>query len=125
MYIQILSDVLNSFLYLVVVEFRTWIRAAGEKVGQDEFARKFVSIFLYSMYFDVDCTAVWTNVNSYLWVYRVRQSYPGEAGFVDQKEREIMDMWKDLQVSKIHIHFYTMQIIATVAPTKNPSVSIR
>ncbi len=27
----------------------------------------------------------------------MRQSYPGEAGHVNQREKEIMDMWKDLQ----------------------------
>ena len=27
----------------------------------------------------------------------VRQSYPDEKGYVDKREKEIMDMWDDLQ----------------------------
>ena len=30
-------------------------------------------------------------------VFRVRKDYPDEAGHVNQREREIMDMWKDLK----------------------------
>ena len=32
----------------------------------------------------------------------MRQSYPGEAGYVNKKEQEIMDMWKALQVGVIN-----------------------
>ena len=38
---------------------------------------------------------------AWLCVCRVRQSYPAEAGYVNKKEQEIMDMWKALQVCPI------------------------
>lgn len=40
---------------------------------------------------------IYINLQFHTNVSSVRQSYPDEAGHVDQREKEIMDMWKALQ----------------------------
>ena len=37
--------------------------------------------------------------------FSVRQSYPDEAGYVNQKEKDIMDMWDALKVLLFHLVF--------------------